>query len=123
MRHPLHGLYEAVAATGRPPDGELDALAADLARNGTMTATAIRQRLGRTVDQIVAARDVGESGRARTIARDSALDLAGELGDYSPAPAPERPIADVIAGIGRGVGADTPPPDVAAVLNRVPRRI
>lgn len=99
-RHPIQGLYDAVASRGEPTREELDQLAADLTRDAPDTTTGVRRRIQETVDQIVVARDDGATGRARSIARDEGRALADQLGPYQP-PRVDRPVEEIVAGIRR----------------------
>ena len=105
LSHPLVQTFDAVAARGRPSSAELDELVADLTRfdDCPLTAPEARRRIKRTIDAIVAARDEGNSGEARSIARESARQLAGELGPYTPPGKSEgKTIEEIVAAIPRG---------------------
>src|SRR5688572_28609854 len=100
-QHPIRSFFDDVAASGEPPAAEVDALVADLTREGSLTnAAELRRRINETVTAVVAARDEGNAGRARSIARETSAELADQLGPYRPPP-DDRPVREIVDGIQR----------------------
>jgi hypothetical protein len=105
LSHPVNQLFDAVAYGGRPPAADIDEVVADLTRfdDPKIPAATLRRRIKETVDKIVEAREEGNSGEARRIARESAGLLADELGEYVPPRSSEgKTIAEIVDSIPRG---------------------
>lgn len=86
--HPVAQFLDAVAAGGRPAREDLDevveaSLRSDLSADGTQERM-LRSKLRQAVAQILEKHDEGESGAARTLAREYAEELGGRLPEHVP---------------------------------------
>lgn len=94
--NPISQLFDSAAMQGgtMPPPDELDRVA-ELVSPGNPAR--VRSQLRATCDQIVAASRDGNSGEARSIGREAAIELVNSLPDYHhPDPDAGKPMRQIV---------------------------